>query len=220
LNSALRTLAVVLVALASVPALAAHASSGGGSDTIVAAKLSNQDEYIDPAELASSHTRPGDDARLLAVTKRAAKQGVPAKVGIISGYDKRIRTPAEAAERLRNYIDFSGVLVLVSPRGVGVSSDYLQSSATTAIAARVQPRCRASYTACAIAAVNATVPRIKSAQAGAYRDVAIFWGAAVAIFGVIIVALVLWARRRQQDVIGRWREEAAPAGEQVSLPPE
>lgn len=213
-RSIARTLLVLLVLLiaAFAASLSTAHAAGKHVNGVVASQLTSVDEYIDPAELASNHARSGDNHRLESAIQAASSKGVSAKIGIVSTYPHHFSSPAEAAASLRNFIDFSGVLILATPKGLGINSDYLSVADTNRIAAQAQPRCAVSYTDCAILALNKTVPRIQAAQSRANRDVAVFWGVCVLIFGIIIAALVLWARRRQQEVIGRWREERA-AGE-------
>ncbi|HEX6506927.1 MAG TPA: hypothetical protein VF221_04775, partial [Chloroflexota bacterium] len=161
--------AAVVVSLATV---AAHADTY--SDVV--ATLTQGDVYVAKALPAYAHMAPGDIARLRVATNAAANQGVTEKIAIVSSYPPHYAHASQAAEGLRNFLDLSGVLVLVSPRGIGVASDNLTQDQIRSIEARTRPRCLASsYTSCAIFAGQLAVAQVKSDVASANRSAQIFW---------------------------------------------
>lgn len=179
------------------------------NNVTVVNKLTNDDVYVAPSVIAAGHAGNTDKSRLQRAVDDASKRSVPVKVALLTQYPRNLHNPHDAADRLRNFIDFSGVLVLVSPRGVGVSSDYLSNGDSLRIERQVTPACSSSYTACAVTAIQASVPLVQSEQAAANRNVAVFWAVAVIIFGILVAALVLIARRKQEALMAS-RDEGSP----------
>lgn len=167
-------------------------------------KLTTDAIYISPSVIAAGHDSASDKGQLRRAVDAAGKSSVPVKVALVMTYPTKLKGPHDAAQHLRNFIDFSGVLVLVSPRGIGVSSDFLTSAATARLERKAAPFCTMTYAECAVRAINASVPEVKSQVAAANRNVAIFWAVAVIAFGVLIAVLVLIARRRQLALIAEW----------------
>ena len=187
-------------------------------NSAVVTALTNADLYISPHVVNSGHVHTGDRHRLLSAIREVGSKGVPVKVALLGHYPnpKGQWSPFDAADHLRNFIAFSGVLVLVSPKGMGVSSDYLSSETVHQIVARSQGLCAGSYASCAIAAMRASVPGVKAEQSRANRNVAVFWVVAVVLFGILVAVLVWTARRRQEQpqdrTGGSGTPDPAPSG--------
>jgi hypothetical protein len=196
-------------------ALLLPAVAQADNNTTVLNTLNNGSVYVAPSVLSSGHAARGDAKKLQAAVDAAGSHGVPAKVALVMTYPSTIHSPEDGANHLRNLLDFSGVLVLVAPRGVGVSSDYLSSAEVRGLERRAGSRCASSYTACAVEAIQASVPKVQAQQATANRNVAIFWAVAVLVFGVLVGALVISARRRQgklvTDMAARPADDAPPS---------
>jgi hypothetical protein len=184
------------------------------NNVTVANKLTNDAIYISPSVIAAGHASASDKGQLRRAVDAAGKSSVSVKVALVMQYPSNVKRPHDAADHLRNFIDFSGVLVLVSPHGIGVSSDYLSSAATARLERKAAPFCSRTYAECAVRAINASVPEVKAEVAAANRNVAIFWAVAVIAFGILITVLVLAARRRQLALIAEWgdRPDEAPVG--------
>lgn len=201
--------ALSVLALALLPS---YAFADTNSDVIAA--LATRDLYISPHVTAAHHVRPGDKNRLLSAIGEVSKKGVAVKVALVGHYPhtKDTRNPFDAADHLRNYLGFSGVLVLVSPTGMGLSSDYLSGKDVRQVVQGSQPLCTTSYASCAIAALQASVPRVKAEESGANRNVAIFWVIAAVLFAVLVTALIMSARRHREPMTnGRGSRPVNPA---------
>lgn len=215
---------VVIGAVTAVPARAAGTYSpavSGCTPTIVpttapgttkpnaAAEivLSSGSVYIAPAVIAGGHASPRDILRLQRLAALAACRSVTVKIALLSGYPAHFPSEQDAAAGLDNNLNFSGVLVLVTPQGLALGSDLLSSSDIARITHKARPDCGINYSRCAVAAVRAALPRVAATQRAATRNVEVFWAVAVVIFGVIVAGLVLAARRRQQGIIAAWHAE-------------
>lgn len=199
-------LCVAIVASILVPSHGVHAGKRGtNADT--AQQLSMTNVYIAP-EMRGRANVHGDDAnRLQRATTNAATRGVPVKVGIIGHYPRSAHSPTQAAQILRNYLDFSGVLILVTPRGIGVSSDQLSNADIAATERAANPGCKVDAGDCAIQAIHRTAPQVLAVQARANRNAAVFWVVSVGLFGVAILILLIMTRRKREEVLQR-----APTG--------
>lgn len=176
-------------------------SAVADSNLTVLNKLNNDAVYVAPSVITSGHAAKGDAKKLQAAVDAAGSHGVPVKVALVMTYPSTMHGPEDGANHLRSFLDFSGVLVLASPHGVGVSSDYLSTTQARALERQAASQCVAAYTECAIDAIRASVPKVQAEQAAANRNVAIFWAVAVVFFGVLVGALVLIARRRQGQLM-------------------
>jgi hypothetical protein len=205
------SLVIALVAAAGVwllvPAGAARAA--GGTNSVEAQQLAANDVYIAPEMRSRPWVHSNDGARLRAATTSSNRRGIPTKVGVISHYPKVLRSPTDAAQALRNFLDFSGVLILVTPRGIGISSDELSNADIAAIQRQVQPQCHIDAAGCAIRAIQLAQPRVLAIQSKANRNAAIFWLVSVGLFGLVVLVLVLLTRRKRGDVLAQGSTSAS-----------
>jgi hypothetical protein len=172
-----------------------------GSNADTAQQLSLNDVYIAPEMVSYSNVHRDDVQRLTRASANAGRRGVPTKVGIISHYPTTAKSPTQAAQVLRTYMDYSGVLILVTPKGIGMSSDELSNAQIAAIERKVRAGCRVEAADCAINAIHLAVPQVLNTQARANRNAAIFWGVSVGLFGVAVLVLVLMTRRKRTEVL-------------------
>jgi hypothetical protein len=177
--------------------------AAGGSSSDAALQLSANDVYVAPQMLSQPWVHKTDAARLRAATTNANRRGVPTKVGVIAHYPKALRSPTDAAQALRSFLDFSGVLILVTPQGIGISSDELSNADIASIQRRVRAQCRVDAASCAIEAIQLSQPRVFAIQSKANRNAAIFWVVSVALFGIVVLVLVLMTRRKRGDVLAQ-----------------
>jgi hypothetical protein len=191
--------ALTAVYLAVMPA-AAHAGKRS-TNADVAQQLSLNDVYIAPEMFAHPYVHRGDARRLKLATTNSAHRGVPMKVGIISHYPHATQSPTAAAAKLRNFMDFSGVLILVTPKGIGMSSDQLSPADISRIERSVGSQCKVGAADCAISAIHQAVPRVLAIQSEANRNAAIFWIVSVGLFGLVVLVLVLMTRRKRIEAI-------------------
>lgn len=194
-----------------VTAPAVHAGKRA-TNADAAQQLSLNDVYIAPEMFSKSYVHSGDDNRIKVATTDAAHRGVPTKVGILSHYPRTVHSPTAAAKKLRNYMDFSGVLILVTPEGIGISSDQLSSADIAAIERSVQPTCRREVADCAINAIHRAVPRVLAIQSEANRNAAVFWIVSVGLFGLVVLALVLLTRRQRIKTLQAASAPPTPSG--------
>lgn len=189
----LRAAIVVLltvVVLLPAPLLAA------GSDVI--STLQQHDAYVSAKMIAAGRARAGDAGRLDAQARTAAAQGVPEKIAILSSYPSNYANASQAADALRNTLSFSGVMVLVTPGQIALSSDRLSRSEMTAIAVKASPRCSAqTYTACALFAGQQAVTKVRADNSASSRSSTILWLVVLAVIaGVALFAFGLGRRRK------------------------
>ncbi len=202
--STARLLAVLAAIAAAVWLVATPPAVHAGkraTNADVAQQLSLSDVYIAPEMHSRPYVHAGDAQRLTQATTDSAHRGVPMKVGIISHYPRTVHSPTDAADKLRNYMDFSGVLILVTPSGIGISSDQLSGKDIAAIERAVGPRCKVEATDCAISAIHRAVPRVLAIQAEANRNAGVFWVVSVGLFGLVVLVLVLWTRRKRAAIV-------------------
>jgi len=183
-----------------------------GSDAPDAAAslvLGSGSVYIAPAVIKAGHAAPPDINMLERVAGRAACRSITVKFALLPSYPKHFRTEQQAADGLAGNLGLSGVLILVTRSGLAVSSDLLSGRDETRLKQRAQPLCAESYARCAAVAAQASIPLVLATEASATRNVEIFWAVALAVFGVVIAALVLLARRRQARILATWHADDA-----------
>jgi hypothetical protein len=206
--------------LALIAVLAALSLTAAQADTNqqVAAALVSSNVYVSNALPPSAHVSPGDTAKLNAAVDSAAKQGVTEKIALVSHYPSIYSDTYAAAEGLRKFLDFSGALIMVSPRGIGVASGSLTLNDIRSIEQQARPRCIAvSYTACAVLAAQLAAPRVKAATGSANRNALLFWVVVLAILAVVIGCAVWFAGRRRRQSSVRLDELQTAAGNTLSL---
>lgn len=174
--------------------------------------------YITPLAPPSAHIRPGDINRLLNQEADANSKGVPERIAIVSHLPSNYRSTAAAADGLRNYLQFSGVLILASPRGIGISSDQMSQSEMNTIARKSLPLCKSiSYTDCALNAAVLSVTQVRADKNSSFHDAAVFWLVLLVVLGLIILAVVLVLNRRRKVATGRLDELKKAASNTLSM---
>jgi hypothetical protein len=167
--------------------------------------LEHHDAYVSSKVIAAGHATKGDAARLDAQARTAAGKGVPEKFAILSSYPSNY-SAAQAADALRNSISFSGVLVLVAPGHIALSSDRLSQSEMNSIAAKAAPRCGVeTYSQCALLAGQQAVARVRADQNSSGQSSGMFWLIVIAIVAVVAFFILPRSRRR-----GRGAAAASP----------
>jgi hypothetical protein len=182
--------------------LSAGHAAVADSNAQIAEGLIKQDVYISPPLQGTGHVRSGDEGLLKRVIASAARQGAPEKIALVSHYPTQYATPIEAATNLQNYLGFSGVLVLVSPRGLGIGSDYLSARQVQTVVRDVQPLCRVSYASCAAAAATRSIAYVQASQRSTHHSVLVFWGVTVAAFLVALGLLAAFTLARRRSAPG------------------
>jgi hypothetical protein len=183
----------------------------------VAAALTSNDVYISKAMPPTAHVSSSDAQRLLQATQAAVNGGVPEKIALVSHFPSKYANTYAAAEALRQFLDFAGTLVLVSPRGIGVASDTLTLNEIQSIERKARPRCLISYAQCSVYAGQLAVDQTKSDKSAANKSAAVFWLVLLAVLGVIIAAAVFVFRRRQNRAAGNLSELRTAASQTLSL---
>lgn len=211
--SSTRTALIPFLAAVALSAFAPWPVSAD-SNGQVAQVLSTQDAYVTRSLGVSS----ADKKRLEGAIAAAGRRNVTAKIAITTGYPHTYQSAQQAADALRNFVSLSGVLVLVTPKEMAVSSDLLSASDERAIVRSVRERCAAGYASCAIAAVNQSIPRVQATESAANRNAALFWAVTILLLGALIAGLVWYARRRQTALIASWRETGGPPAPPVVGP--
>lgn len=202
--------ASILVWLIAAPPVAHAGKRATNADA--AQQLSQNDVYIAPEMFSHPYVHAGDGRRISQATTDAARRGVPTKVGILSHYPHTAHSPTAAAQSLRNFMDFSGVLILITPKGIGISSDQLSDADIAAIERAVQPSCQVEVADCAISAIHRAVPRVLAVQSEANRNAAVFWIVSVGVFGLVVLALVLLTRRQRIQAMRAANVPPTPTG--------
>ena len=177
----------------------------------VAAALTANDVYISKSMPASAHVSPGDAQRLMDQTRAAVNAGVPEKIALVSHYPSNYSDTYAAAQGLRQFLDFAGALILVSPRGIGISSDTLTLGEIQTIERKARPRCLSSYAGCAVYAGQLAVDQTKADKAAANKSAAVTWLILLVVLGAIIAATVFVVRRRQTRTVGNPPTPPVPA---------
>lgn len=191
-------LVFVLVAFSSL-----HTALAATNQDVVRA-LIQSDAYVTPERLPQAHLMPGDQAHLQAQADQANAKGIPEQFAIVAHFRPEVfRTAAQAATALRNVLDFSGVLIIVSPLGIGVGSDQLTAGQDRDIEQAASPRCAVSYTSCAIFAGQRAVTLARADKNAAFHDAAVFWSAVLTAMALAIVVVVLFLRHRTRAILSR-----------------
>ncbi len=183
----------------------------------VAAALTANDTYVSKSLPPSAHVKSGDVQRLMDATRTAVNSGVPEKIGLVSHYPNKYNDTYAAAQALRQYLDFAGVLVLVSPWGIGVSSDTLTLQEIQSIERAARPHCLTSWTQCSIEAGQLAVKQTKADTSAANKSAAVFWLVLLAVLAVIIGAAVLFFRGRRNRAAGDLKDLRNAASQTLSL---
>jgi hypothetical protein len=135
---------------------------------------------------------------LEAAAAASAHQGVPEKFALVHTFPGSSVTTA--AHDLRNTLGFSGVLVLLAPHHLGLSSNRLSSSELTAIAQRAAPRCGTQgYTACAIFAGRQATDQVLADQQQSGGSSGFLWLIVVVVLGAIALFALTGGRRRRNE---------------------
>lgn len=196
--------------LRTVPALA-------DTNAQVAAALTSNDVYISKAMPPSAHVTAGDSQRLMNATRAAVDSGVPEKIALISHFPSNYTDTYTAAQGLRQYLDFAGALVLVSPQGIGISSDTLTLNEIQSIERKARPLCLTSYAQCAVYAAQMAANQTKADKSAANKSAATFWLVLLAVLGVIIAVAVFVFRRRQSGTASNLGDLRSAASQTLSL---
>lgn len=204
---------VALLVLVALALLVSSATAFAATEVDVVRVLERQDAYID-----SSMNHPGDLQRLEQAAGNAASQGVPEKLVVLSGIPSGVPSSAAAASSLRRLLNFSGVVVVADPRGIGLSSDRLSRSEMNTIGRKAVAQCITGAVAdCAVLAGNDAVSQIKADKSASDRRSAIFWGVVLIIIAVVVAFLVWNVGRRRKAITGRRNDLYAAASNTLSL---
>jgi hypothetical protein len=194
----------LFVVIALLLAVAAETRSvhadGRGTNADTALNMSANQVYVAPEMEEKPYVHADDKDRMTQATTHIGSRGVPIKVGVIGHYPKGLRNPTEAAQKLRIYMDFSGIVILVTPKGMGISSDQLTNTEIARIEHRAGPGCRVEAGDCAITAMHMAEPLVLAHQSSENRNAAMFWAVSVGIFGLMIVGLIFLTRRKRGEV--------------------
>lgn len=189
-------LAVVLITALGLSVTVAHADT----NKQVAAVLSARDVYVTPVHLQAGNVKPGDSQRLQREADVAAARGIQEKLAIVSHYPRTAPSLSMAAAGLRNFLDYSGVLIIVAPHGIALGSDILTPAQDAAIANQARPLCLTrGFANCAIFAGQLAVVKARADEDNAFHDAAVFWLVAL-VAGAVLAAIVLLSvsRRRKE----------------------
>lgn len=157
--------------------------------------LQHQDAYISSRFLTTGHARPGDVQRLENAARNAANSGVPEKFALVYSYP--YASAGEAAHSIRSSLGFSGVLILVSPHHLALSSDRLSQNEESSIAQKAWARCLPNqYVACAAFAGQQAMQQAKADKQSSKNSSNLFWLVIVVIVGAIAFFAFRRGRRR------------------------
>ncbi|GAC1625964.1 MAG: hypothetical protein NVS4B2_04870 [Chloroflexota bacterium] len=217
MNAFSRTAAIVVsvvIVLTVCPGAAGRVLASGPSPAMLRA-LQSGSVYIAPQAFARSRARHDDVPRLDRLAAEASNSGLPEKF-VVSTFPG---TPQAAAHDLRSILNFSGTLVLVGPRGIGVSSgSHLSQSEDQSIAQGAAATCLTqSFSTCALAAGRDALARYKSDQATSRHDAGIFWGIVLVIVALIVFGLVFSVWRKRSALSQNLTELRAAANNTLSL---
>lgn len=196
-------LPLLLLPVLPVTAFAVRAES----NATVAVALQTGTAYISPQVKAAGRVHRGDLARLQLAAGASAKRGIPEKFVIVRhlppNYGAGKNAAALAARGLRRLVGLvDGVMVVVWPRGLGLSSSRLDGATLRRIERRTSPLCRTvSYTACALQAGRAAIVSIGRREAAATRNAALLWFAVLLLLAAVI-AWFVWRAARLQRRLG------------------
>lgn len=163
--------------------------------------LLHSDVYITPDRLPQAHLKPGDAGRLQKQADAANARQVPEQFALIAHFrPAAFRSVGQAANDLRSLLDFSGVLIIVSPLGIGVGSDQLTTAQQSRIQHDAAPLCtRQGYATCAIFAGREAVTLARADKDAAFHDATVFWLivlAGLAAGTAIAAGALRWRARR------------------------
>jgi len=184
--------------LASFLAVLNPSRASADTNAEVAAQLSANDVYITNQKLPGGAVHAGDLKRLQAQANAASARNVDEKLAIVAGYPSNFKDISEAAVSLQSFLDYSGVLILVSPNGMGISSDLMSTKSMDRIIGRAQPVCRRSYADCTLLAGRLAIPAVRSAENSSFRDAIVLIAGALVGLAVIaaVLAYAIFRRRR------------------------
>jgi hypothetical protein len=189
--------------IAMVTALGAARASRADENAQVSIALQTKNVYISPQARVVGALASGDAQRLELQAAEASNAGVPEKFALLNTVPKRfypIRGATQsAADALRNTTALTdGVLVLVWPHGIGVSSNRLSAGDIHRIEARTAPICSSSgFAACALSAGKEAVSLAQSRDQANNRSAALFWLAVLIILAAVVGSLAYRARRNR-----------------------
>lgn len=174
-----------------------------GSVSIAAAAdvittLEHANVYVSPLEIKDGHVKAGDAQRLASAASASARKGVPEKFALVHSFPGS-SAPA-AAHDLRNTLGFSGVLVLVAPGHIALSSDHLTREELDSIATQAAPRCSPQgYAACAIFAGQQAIKQAQAGSKGPAPSSGLLWLVVVGVLAVIALFALTGGRRRRTE---------------------
>lgn len=188
-------------------------SIAGAADIITT--LEHQSAYISPNEIADGHAHPGDLQRLESAAAASGRQGVPEKFALVHTFPGSSTTAA--AHDLRNTLGFSGVLILLAPGHLALSSDRLSDTEMTGIAQRAATRCQPQgYTACAIFAGQQATAQVLADQQSSSHSSGALWLIVVVILGAIALFALSGGRRRRSAAQSYFEDLRRAAGNTLS----
>lgn len=216
-----RRILLPLLLLPALPVMAFHVRAE--SNATVAVALQTGTAYISPQVKAAGRVHRGDLARLRRAADASGERGVPEKFAIVrhlpSNYGAEKNGAALAAQGLARLVGLvDGVMIVVSPRGLGLSSSRLDGTTLRRLERRFEPLCRAvSYTACALQAGRAAIVSIGRREAAATRNAALVWFAVLVLLAAVI-AWFVWRAARLQRRLGAGQDALrAAAGSTLAL---
>jgi hypothetical protein len=180
--------------------------------------LQTSSVYIAPGLQSAGHVRAGDASALQAQATASAGGGAPEKFALLTTLPKRLGTTSGATQRaadtLRQEVPLAGgVLVLIWPHGIGVSSGTLSRGQIESIERVAAPICHAAgYGACALAAGKAAESQVRSDQATTQRDALVFWSIVLLIIAALVGYFVWRAARLRRKIAGGLEELRSAAG--------
>ncbi|MGH2443035.1 MAG: hypothetical protein ACRDFX_07730 [Chloroflexota bacterium] len=190
---------VSLCALLSIIGISWSSLAFADSNVDVVRALNATDVYVTPQHISGAHISPGDAGRLQAQVSAAAAKNINEKFALVSHFPSHFKTAGQAVDGLRGFLDFSGVLILVAPTGIAISSDVITPAQQRQLIRREQPVCVSKgFATCAIAAGRRAEVLARSDSNSSFHDAAVFWIVLLLIvlasFGVAALAL---SRRRR-----------------------
>jgi hypothetical protein len=194
-----------------------------GEDTDAFNALQRGNVYIAPDVKSYGKIQSGDTQLLARQATSAAAANIPEKFVIIRSLPPQFAPIKGAAYRgasaLRQAVALTdGVLILIWPHGIGVSSDRLSSGEMQTIEHNASPICQAQgYAPCAVQAGKAAVTTIQNDQTSSNRNVAIFWVVVLAIIAALIGLFVWRAARGRRRSEGRLDELRTAASNTLSM---
>lgn len=170
-------------------------ASGTGDNPILV--LDKANAFISTKFIAAHHASRGDVARLEGVARQEAGQGIPEKFALIETYPNYYSSLADAAHAVRSSLGFSGVLILVAPHALAISSDRLSRGEETTIAQNAWARCQPNhYVGCAVFAGEQAAQQALTDHQNAGRTSSFLWVVILAILGGLAFLIMRRARRR------------------------